>query len=65
MEAVGVDAAWLVVHQPDGARHHHRLTLALTTLGRSEQNVIEVLDPKLSRGRLPAVIDSAPREERS
>lgn len=49
MEAVGVDAAWLVVHQPDGARHHHRLTLALTTLGRSEQNVIEVLDPKLSR----------------
>lgn len=49
MEAAGADAAWLVVHHPDGTRHHHRLTLALTTLGRSEQNVIEVLDPKLSR----------------
>ena len=43
------DAAWLVVHHPDGTRHHHRLTLALTTLGRSDQNVIEVLDAKLSR----------------
>ncbi|MCO5171459.1 MAG: SpoIIE family protein phosphatase [Planctomycetes bacterium] len=49
MEAAGADAAWLVVHHPDGTRHHHRLTLALTTLGRSEQNVVEVLDPKLSR----------------
>ncbi len=49
MDALGVDAAWLVIHHPDGTRHHHRLTLALTTLGRSDQNVIEVLDPKLSR----------------
>jgi pSer/pThr/pTyr-binding forkhead associated (FHA) protein len=45
----GSDTAWLVVHHPDGTRHHHRLTLALTTLGRSDQNVIEVLDAKLSR----------------
>lgn len=45
----GSDGAWLVVHHADGRRQHHRLTLALTTLGRSDQNVIEVLDPKLSR----------------
>lgn len=42
-------APWLVVVQPDGSRQEVRLSLALTTIGRSEQNVVEVLDPKLSR----------------
>jgi len=41
--------AWVVVEHPDGHREHVRLTLALTTIGRSEQNVVELLDPKLSR----------------
>ncbi|RMG14781.1 MAG: FHA domain-containing protein [Planctomycetota bacterium] len=41
--------AWLSILEPDGSRQHVRLTLALTTIGRSEQNVVELLDPKLSR----------------
>lgn len=40
---------WLTITHPDQTREHVRLSLALTTLGRSEQNVIELLDPKLSR----------------
>ena len=40
---------WLEVTLPDGERDYLRLNLALTTVGRSEQNVLELLDPKLSR----------------
>ncbi|MEZ6186792.1 MAG: FHA domain-containing protein [Planctomycetota bacterium] len=40
---------WLEVTRPDGQRDYVRLNLALTTVGRSEQNVLELLDPKLSR----------------
>ncbi len=43
------EPAWLVLTHPDGERQEVRLTTALTTIGRSEQNVVEVLDPKLSR----------------
>jgi len=40
---------WLEVTFPSGERDYLRLNLALTTIGRSEQNVVELLDPKLSR----------------
>lgn len=43
------EPAWLVVDHPDGSRDHVRLALSLTTVGRSEGNVLELLDPKLSR----------------
>jgi pSer/pThr/pTyr-binding forkhead associated (FHA) protein len=48
-ERVQPEPAWLIVDHPDGLREHVRLTLALTTIGRSEQNVLELLDAKLSR----------------
>jgi hypothetical protein len=40
---------WLEIAHADGRQEAVRLSLALTTFGRSEQNVIELLDPKLSR----------------
>ena len=38
-----------MIDNADRTRDYVRLSLALTTIGRSDQNVIEVLDPKLSR----------------
>ncbi len=43
------EQGWLTIVHPDQTREHVRLSLALTTIGRAEQNVIELLDPKLSR----------------
>lgn len=48
-QALEVTQGWLVIQHHDGTQQHVRLSLALTTVGRSEQNVIEMLDPKLSR----------------
>ena len=42
-------SAWLSITHPDQTKDHVRLSLALTTVGRSDQNVIESLDSKLSR----------------
>lgn len=48
-ETSALEPAWLVVEHPDGSREHVRLALSLTTIGRSEGNVLELLDAKLSR----------------
>ncbi|MGE0712731.1 MAG: FHA domain-containing protein [Planctomycetota bacterium] len=48
-QALEAGQGWLSIHHADGTHEHLRLALALTTVGRSEQNVIELVDPKLSR----------------
>ena len=47
--ALELAQGWLSIQRHDGTHEHVRLSLALTTIGRSEQNVLEMLDPKLSR----------------
>lgn len=48
-QALELEGGWLSIQRHDGTNEHVHLTLALTTIGRSEQSVLEMLDPKLSR----------------
>ena len=48
-QALELAEGWLAIQRHDGTHDQVRLTLALTTIGRSEQSVLELLDPKLSR----------------
>jgi FHA domain-containing protein/stage II sporulation SpoE-like protein/GAF domain-containing protein len=48
-QALEAAEGWLSIQRHDGTNEQIRLTLALTTIGRSEQSVLEMLDPKLSR----------------
>ncbi|MBL4846387.1 MAG: FHA domain-containing protein [Planctomycetes bacterium] len=48
-QALELTEGWLSIQRHDGTHEHVRLSLALTTIGRSEQSVLEMLDPKLSR----------------
>lgn len=43
------EPAWLVVTVESGERRYVRLDLAVTTIGRSEGNVLDLMDSKLSR----------------
>lgn len=48
-QALEASEGWLSIQRHDGTNDQVRLSLALTTIGRSEQSVLEMLDPKLSR----------------
>ena len=48
-QALEASEGWLSIQRHDGTNEQVRLNLALTTVGRSEQSVLEMLDPKLSR----------------
>lgn len=48
-QALEASEGWLSIQRHDGTNEQVRLSLALTTIGRSEQSVLEMLDPKLSR----------------
>src|SRR5438105_2264354 len=46
---MAAEPAWLVATGEDGERRYIRLDLSVTTIGRNEGNVVDLIDKRLSR----------------